>query len=85
LGRAVIQGSFELQRWWRVVGPVSAAAAAFVDVAHTALRADQDARDDVDLGIGARVSVPGMPGVLRVDLGKGLRDGRTAVSFVYEP
>jgi len=26
-----------------------------------------------------------MPGVLRVDLGKGLRDGRTAVSFVYEP
>jgi len=64
---------------------VSAAVAAFVDVARTALRVDQAARHDIDLGIGARVSVPGMPGVLRVDLGKGLTDGRTAVSFVYEP
>ena len=85
LGRVVIQGSIEARRWWRVVGPVSAAAAAFVDVGRTGLRVDQSARHDVDLGIGARVSVPGMPGVLRVDLGKGLRDGRTAVSFVYEP
>jgi len=85
LGRTVIQGSIEAQRWWRVAGPVSAAAAAFVDAARTALRVDQSARNDVDVGIGARFSVPGMAGVLRVDLGKGLRDGRTAASFVYEP
>ena len=58
LGRAVIQGSIEVQRWWRVIGPVSAAAASFVDVARTALRVDQAARHDINLGIGARVSVP---------------------------
>jgi hypothetical protein len=85
LGRVVIQGSIEAQRWWHVAGPVSAAAASFVDAARTALRVAQDARHDVDLGVGARFSVAGVPGVLRIDLGKGLRDGRTAVSFVYEP
>jgi hypothetical protein len=26
-----------------------------------------------------------MPGIFRVDLAKGLRDGATALSFVYEP
>jgi hypothetical protein len=85
MGRALIQGSVEAQRWWHVAGPVSAAAASFVDMARTALRFEGRPRHDVDLGLGARLSVTGMPGMLRVDIGKGLRDGRTAVSFVYEP
>jgi hypothetical protein len=85
LGRMLIQGSIEAQRWWHVAGPVNAAAASFVDMARTALRLEGSPRHDVDLGLGARFAVTGVPGVLRVDLGKGLRDGRTAVSFVYEP
>jgi hypothetical protein len=85
LGRTVIQGSIEAQRWWHVAGPVNAAAASFVDVGRTALRLEGSPRHDVDIGLGARFAVTGVPGVLRVDLGKGLRDGRTAVSFVYEP
>jgi hypothetical protein len=44
-----------------------------------------EARSDVDAGAGFRVAVPGLAGVFRVDLAKGLRDGATAVSFVYEP
>jgi hypothetical protein len=85
LGRTMIQGSIEAQRWWHIAGPVSAAAASFVDMARTALRVQQGARNDVDLGLGARFSVTGVPGVLRIDLGRGLRDGRTALSLVYEP
>jgi len=85
LGRTVIQGSIEAQRWWHVAGPVRAAAASFVDMARTGRRVEGRPLHDVDLGLGARVAVIGVPGVLRVDLGKGLRDGRTAVSFVYEP
>jgi hypothetical protein len=37
------------------------------------------------VGVGARFAVIGMPGIFRVDLAKGLRDGATALSFVYEP
>jgi hypothetical protein len=85
LGRMLVQGSVEAQRWWHLAGPVNAAAASFVDMARTALRLEGPPRRDVDLGLGVRFSVTGVPGVLRVDLGKGLRDGRTAVSFVYEP
>ena len=44
-----------------------------------------DGRGDVDLGAGLRLGWPGLAGVFRLDLGKGLRDGTTAVSFVYEP
>jgi hypothetical protein len=40
---------------------------------------------DVDVGVGARLSVTGVPGLLRVDVATGLRDGRKAVSFIYEP
>jgi hypothetical protein len=31
------------------------------------------------------VAIPGLSGVLRVDVAKGLRDGATALSFVYDP
>jgi hypothetical protein len=85
LGRSLIHGSVEAQRWGHVAGPVRAAAVSFVDAARTALRLDGATRHDVDIGLGVRFSAAGVPGVFRVDLGKGLRDGRTAVSFVYEP
>jgi hypothetical protein len=85
LGRAFFHGSFEAQRWWRVRGPVRAAAAAFADMGHTARRASDPGHGDVDVGMGARLAIAGIPGLLRVDLAKGLRDGATAFSLVYQP
>ena len=85
LGRAFLHGSLEAQRWWRVAGPFRMAAATFTDLGRTTRRTDNTARGDVDMGLGVRVAVAGIPGVFRADLGKGLRDGATAVSLVYEP
>jgi len=85
LGRAFLHGSLEAQRWWRVAGPLRIAAAAFTDLGQTTRRTDSTARGDVDVGLGARVAVAGIPGVFRADLGKGLRDGAIAVCLVYEP
>jgi hypothetical protein len=67
------------------VGPVSAALAAFADLARTAHRVEAAPIHDVDIGFGARLSLSGVPGLLRVDVATGLRDGRTAVSFIYDP
>ncbi len=85
LGRVFVHGSLEAQRWWRVAGPLWMAAAAFTDLGRITRRADSTERGDVDIGLGARVAVAGIPGVFRADLGKGLHDGATAISLVYEP
>jgi predicted double-glycine peptidase len=85
LGRALLQASIEGRRWWNAVGPVRAAAAAFTDVHRTARRWNGAPLFDVDAGIGVRFDVAGTPGVVRVDVAKGLRDGATAISVGYEP
>ena len=85
IGRQVIYSSGETQRWWAGKAGVRFGAAAFVDVAHTDRRAVDRARTDVDVGIGARLAVPGVSGTIRIDVAKGLRDGATALSFVYDP
>jgi hypothetical protein len=85
LGRQIAYTSGEVQRWWSRTPRVQIGAAAFVDVARTDRRAAMSARTDVDLGIGARLAVPGVSGQLRIDVAKGLRDGATALSFVYDP
>jgi hypothetical protein len=85
LGRLFMHGSLEAQRWWRVAGLLRIAAAAFTDLGQTSRRTDSTARGDVDVGLGARFAVAGIPGVFRADLGKGLGDGATAISLVYEP
>jgi uncharacterized protein YvpB len=85
IGRHVFYTSGEAQRWWVAKAQVRVGAAAFVDAAKTDRRIGPRAQTDVDLGIGARLSIPGVSGVLRVDVAKGLRDGATALSFVYDP
>jgi hypothetical protein len=85
LGRALLHASIEGRRWWNAVGPLRAAAAAFTDLHRTARRWNGAPLFDVDAGIGVRFDVAGMPGVVRVDVAKGLRDGATAISVVYEP
>jgi hypothetical protein len=61
------------------------ASAAFIDVGRTGRRLRASSLRDADLGIGARLGVAATPGLFRIDLAKGLRDGATAISFVYEP
>jgi hypothetical protein len=83
-GLSLINGSIEVQRWRRPVGPVRFGGAAFVDSAVTARRLSGKARRDVDAGIGARIGVAGWPGLFRVDFAKGLRDGATVLSVALD-
>ena len=85
LGRALVHMSGEAQQWWTVRSIVHLGAAVFVDQARTARRLEGDSLDDVDAGIGFRLAAPLLPGVVRIDLAKGLRDGATAFSVVYAP
>jgi hypothetical protein len=85
LGRKVGNLTLEGQRWWLGVGGIRMGAAAFTDLARTAERFEGRPRDDIDAGVGARFAVPGLAGTFRVDVAKGLRDGSTTASFVYEP
>jgi hypothetical protein len=84
LGREIVHGSIEGQQWW----PVSVArlgAALFVDAVRISDRLSAGSRSDVDAGVGGRLAVPGLAGMFRVDLAKGLRDGSTRLSVVYQP
>ena len=83
MGRRLLNGSFETQRWWSR-GLVQAAAAAFVDTVRVGSRLGIEARGDVDAGLGLRIALPGA-GVMRADVATGLRHGGTRWSFVYEP
>jgi hypothetical protein len=86
LGRTLGHFSVEAQRWWAVVGPISAAAAVFGDVARTAQLYDSArARHDVDVGIGAHLAVSGLRGQFSANVAKGLADGATAFSVTYTP
>jgi hypothetical protein len=85
LGRLVAGGTMEVERWWAPRGPVRIAAAAFADVARTARRLQAGAARDADVGVGMRAGFVGVPGTVRVDLAKGLRDGATALTVIYEP
>ncbi|MCC6992386.1 MAG: C39 family peptidase [Acidobacteria bacterium] len=60
--------------------------AVFVDVARTGQRraGDPDSAWQADVGTGLRLVLPGRAGTARVDVARGLRDGRTAVSAAWE-
>jgi hypothetical protein len=84
LGRRILHGSVEAQRWW----PLSIArvgAALFVDAAQVTEGLTVPSRGDVDAGFGGRLALPGLPGTFRVDFARGLRDGATTWSVVFEP
>jgi hypothetical protein len=84
LGRRIVHGSAEAQHWWRGPAGTAAAAAIFADAAHVDHRVHGGAQRDVDAGLGARLALPGLAGVFRVDLARGLRDGAMSLSFAYE-
>jgi hypothetical protein len=85
LGRLVSTATGEAQRWWRVAGPVRAAAALFLDTGQTAKTVTGPSRFAADLGVGARFSAAIVPGIFRIDLAHALRDDEFALSFVYQP
>ncbi len=81
-GRRLVHAGVEWRRWFSAgnelvrVGP-----AAFVDVARASRGASfSDTRAHADVGAGLRFVLPGY-GVVGLDLARGLRDGRMAVSI----
>jgi hypothetical protein len=85
LGRSFVGASVEARRWWALRGWVQTGAGVFLDAGRTGWRVNGDPYRDVDVGVGARLGVLGLPGLFRVDVAKGLRDGNTVLSAVYEP
>ncbi len=82
-GRRLYHASAEWRRWWPpFLRFVRAAPAIFVDAARAEQRTADGAAWNVDAGIGLRVAVPGS-GVLRLDVGKGMRDGASAFSIAW--
>jgi hypothetical protein len=60
--------------------------AAFTDMAKLArTNAGSRAPFQIDSGVGFRASLPGVAGLLRVDVARGLRDGHMAVSAAWQP
>jgi hypothetical protein len=84
LGRRLLAASGEAQQWWGTP-LLRVGAAVFVDAARIGARLLSGSRGDVDAGAGLRVAVPSVAGTFRADVARGLRDGATTFSFVYEP
>jgi hypothetical protein len=82
-GRRLEFGSIEYNRpmWRSPAGPV--AMAAFVDTARAWRRAGDLVATPllVDIGIGLRLRPPAMGGALRIDVARGVRDGRMRASI----
>jgi hypothetical protein len=81
-GRRLVHGGAEWRRWFPSRGkPIRLAPAVFIDAARAgAVLPGADARAHFDLGAGLRLALPGA-GAVRVDLGRGIRDGATALSI----
>jgi hypothetical protein len=80
-GRGLVNGTLEWRRWGAPFKRVlRIAPAAFADAARAYdVPEFGDSRLHVDVGGGLRLALPGA-GILRADVGVGLRDGRTALS-----
>lgn len=83
LGRHLLYATAEAQHWWRSVGAATPGVALFVDAGRTAARRGLSPLDDVDVGVGGRVALPGQTGLVRIDFAHGLRDGRRALSLAW--
>lgn len=85
LGRQAAHATVEARRWWAVPAGARVGGAVFADTARVSHRYDPGPRTDIDAGVGIRLGLPGVRGVVRLDLAKGLRDGATAFSVAYDP
>jgi hypothetical protein len=79
-GRRLIHGGVEGRQWMQPRRPLRIAPALFVDVAGASARlAGPDRSWQADAGAGLRIALPGT-GVARIDLARGVRDERVALS-----
>lgn len=78
LAPRLAHATLELRRWFRPGAPLTIAAAVFADGA--AAQRPTDRRATLDVGAGARVNLPGLDGLLRVDLARSTSDGATVLS-----
>jgi hypothetical protein len=81
-GRRLVHAGVEWRHWLPPIRRFARLApAAFLDVARASRGASfSDTRGHVDVGAGLRFAVPGH-GVVGLDLARGLRDGRIALSI----
>ena len=77
-GRTLFNAGTEARWWAGVWSGVTLAPAAFVDLGRSGRRTVGRPTPDllVDAGVGFRVGVPGRGGAARVDLARGMTDGR---------
>jgi Peptidase_C39 like family len=86
LGRFLLNATVEFERPMVVRPMTQLHWAAFADVAKiSGMHAAGSEPFQIDLGAGLRVRMPGAPGTLRVDVARGLRDGRVALSVAWQP
>ncbi|MBP7149564.1 MAG: C39 family peptidase [Acidobacteria bacterium] len=83
-GPRLAHASFELRRSLARKPIVGIDAAAFADAARAWHGPAGDRRTHVDVGLGLRLRVVGVPGALRLDFAHGLRDGADAFSAAWQ-
>ena len=85
-GRRTASVSFETQRWFDRLSLPRVGIAAFVDAAHAARRMTHAAGGalQIDGGIGLRMRLPGRDGTLRIDYGRGFRDGADQLTLGWQ-
>ena len=86
-GRRLAYGSVEYQRPLKLDLPIGKLGiAAFADAAKAWHRIDDDSASPihVDVGTGLRVAVPGIRDTIRIDVARGLRDGRVVLSTGWQ-
>jgi hypothetical protein len=82
IGRTLVFGSAEVQRWLEKPTLARLGLAGFTDVARASRQVvDGSTPVQVDIGVGLRIKIPGTPGVLRADVAHGLRDGANALTL----
>ena len=81
-GKRLVHGGVEWRRWLRGRSPlIRVAPAVFIDAARAGgILPGADARAQFDAGAGLRIALPGA-GVVRLDFGRGIRDGSNALSI----
>jgi hypothetical protein len=82
LARQILALNLESQRWFSAPAASRAGLVAFADIVKASRRLDPSVSGAaaIDVGVGLRLHLPGQDGTWRVDVARGLRDGRRAVS-----
>jgi hypothetical protein len=81
LSRLLAHATVERQQPLAINLPASLSWAVFVDAANQFAAGPAPASISIDVGAGLRIGLPGTPDVIRMDLARGLRDGRVAFSI----